>query len=146
MGPTWGPAGSCRPQLGPIWTPWILISGEFKSRSPNNGTRMLVFRRLGAVQIESKGCTWHVNLTIKQMSTEPSHCTASKIWFHSGQCNLFQDQSPPTGEYVACARSSLIDLYLVYPFWKTNPRVGYLFFKRIAMTSNGVINLNRNSM
>ena len=27
MGPTWGPPGSCRPQMGPILGPWILLSG-----------------------------------------------------------------------------------------------------------------------
>ena len=27
MGPTWGPPGSCRPQVGPILTPWTLLSG-----------------------------------------------------------------------------------------------------------------------
>ena len=27
MGPTWGPPGSCRPQMGPILTPWTLLWG-----------------------------------------------------------------------------------------------------------------------
>ena len=27
LGPTWGPHGSCRPQVGPILAPWILLSG-----------------------------------------------------------------------------------------------------------------------
>ena len=26
MGPTWGPPGSCRPQMGPILAPWILLT------------------------------------------------------------------------------------------------------------------------
>ena len=29
MGPTWGPPGSCRPQMGPMVAPWILLSGLF---------------------------------------------------------------------------------------------------------------------
>ena len=29
MGPTWGPPGSCRPQMGPILAPWTLLSGIF---------------------------------------------------------------------------------------------------------------------
>ena len=28
MGPTWGPPGSCRPQMGPMLTPWTLLSGS----------------------------------------------------------------------------------------------------------------------
>ena len=27
MGPTWGPHGSCRPQIGPMLAPWTLLSG-----------------------------------------------------------------------------------------------------------------------
>ena len=27
MGPTWGPPGSCRPQMGPMMAPWTLLSG-----------------------------------------------------------------------------------------------------------------------
>ena len=28
MGPTWGPPGSCRPQMGPMMAPWTLLSGR----------------------------------------------------------------------------------------------------------------------
>ena len=28
MGPTWGPPGSCRPQVGPISASWTLLSGD----------------------------------------------------------------------------------------------------------------------
>ena len=28
MGPTWGPPGSCRPQMGPILAPWTLLWGS----------------------------------------------------------------------------------------------------------------------
>ena len=28
MGPTWGPPGSCRPQMGPIMASWTLLSGK----------------------------------------------------------------------------------------------------------------------
>ena len=27
-GPTWGPPGTCRPQVGPILAPWALLSGQ----------------------------------------------------------------------------------------------------------------------
>ena len=27
MGPTWGPPGSCRPQVGPMLATWTLLSG-----------------------------------------------------------------------------------------------------------------------
>ena len=28
MGPTWGPPGSCQPQVGPMLAPWTLLSGN----------------------------------------------------------------------------------------------------------------------
>ena len=31
MGPTWGPPGTCRPQMGPMLAPWTLLSGTFSS-------------------------------------------------------------------------------------------------------------------
>ena len=27
MGPTWGPPGSCQPQMGPMLVPWTFLSG-----------------------------------------------------------------------------------------------------------------------
>ena len=30
MWPTWGPPGSCRPQVGPLLAPWTLLSGHCK--------------------------------------------------------------------------------------------------------------------
>ena len=39
MGPTWGPPGSCRPQVGPMLAPQTLLSGQFKAwpRKPGHG-------------------------------------------------------------------------------------------------------------
>ena len=28
VGPTWGPPGSCRPQVGPMLAPWTLLLGK----------------------------------------------------------------------------------------------------------------------
>ena len=33
MGPTWGPPGSCRPQMDPMLAPWTLLSGGVSSQS-----------------------------------------------------------------------------------------------------------------
>ena len=31
LGPTWGPTGSCLPQMGPMLAPWTLLSGTLSS-------------------------------------------------------------------------------------------------------------------
>ena len=36
MGSTWGPPGSCRPQMGPMLTPWTLLSGKYIEIYPNS--------------------------------------------------------------------------------------------------------------
>ena len=33
LGPTWGPPGSCRPQVGPMLAPWTLLLGYISSTS-----------------------------------------------------------------------------------------------------------------
>ena len=40
MGPTWGPPGSCRPQVGPVLASWTLLSG-IACRSASNITSTL---------------------------------------------------------------------------------------------------------
>ena len=35
-GPTWGPSGSCWPQMGPMLDPWILLSGRLKPSVKNS--------------------------------------------------------------------------------------------------------------
>ena len=41
MGPTWGPPGSCRPQMGPMLAPWTLLSGLFISVARQTGNSVL---------------------------------------------------------------------------------------------------------
>ena len=36
MGPTWGPPGSCRPQMGPMLAPWTLLSGKEMDKKWNS--------------------------------------------------------------------------------------------------------------
>ena len=39
MGPTWGPPGSCRPQMGPMLAPWTLLPGMVTRALGANDTR-----------------------------------------------------------------------------------------------------------
>ena len=34
MGPTWGPSGPCRSQMGPMLAPWTLLSAHYLSPHP----------------------------------------------------------------------------------------------------------------
>ena len=50
MGPTWGPPGSCRPQMGPMLAPWTLLSGsvdpDLSCHMPSPGQGVLEYSRL----------------------------------------------------------------------------------------------------
>ena len=40
MGPTWGPPGSCRPQMAPVLAPWTLLSRKTKHNKAQCGASM----------------------------------------------------------------------------------------------------------
>ena len=44
MGPTWGPPGSCRPQMSPICAPQTLLSGACMLLTPQNPSSFALFR------------------------------------------------------------------------------------------------------
>ena len=45
MGPTWGPPGSCRPQMDPMLAPWTLLSGCTCSHNRNLSSSVLLAAR-----------------------------------------------------------------------------------------------------
>ena len=57
MGPTWGPPGSCRPQMGPMLAPWTLLSGVSRGKSLRSPTQTLLSAICGVVSIKWRG--WH---------------------------------------------------------------------------------------
>ena len=43
MGPTWGPPGSCRPQMGSMLAQWTLLSGKPNQTKPNHNNAQTLF-------------------------------------------------------------------------------------------------------
>ena len=54
MGPTWSPPGSCRPQMGPMSAPWILLLGN--SRANHVVIRVFSLRILTPATIPKSPC------------------------------------------------------------------------------------------
>ena len=52
MGTTWGPPGSCRPQMGPMLAPWSLLSGTLME----NLWVMLMIISVSMSQHRTEGC------------------------------------------------------------------------------------------
>ena len=55
MGPTWGPPGSSRPQIGPMLVPWTLLSGWFDGHKTKNELSIVVLWLTSSVVVGSNG-------------------------------------------------------------------------------------------
>ena len=66
MGPTWGPPGSCRPQMGPILAPWTLLSGVSLTGASDVNTLFLrALVRVGGALVHGGG----VRTTVRRMQS-----------------------------------------------------------------------------
>ena len=70
MGPTWGPPGSCWPQMGPMLAPWTLLSRK-KQQNMNHAHNSCFFYDWPWI------LSWKIYITIKLDIT--SHVLASYI-------------------------------------------------------------------
>ena len=82
MGPTWGPPGSCRPQMGPLLAPHNLQSG-----TPMPLTKFALFSFISQRwcrywqtyrHIQYHGCWWPSDERNQDIST---HSIAVTVWF-----------------------------------------------------------------
>ena len=76
MGPTWGPPGSCRPQMGPMLAPWTLLSGMPQ--------RLQWISRLSPRQtLGFSDATWSL-FASKIISTHPQLTQENEVWDSTG--------------------------------------------------------------
>ena len=77
MGPTWGPPGPCRPQMGPMLAPWNLLSGlksHFKMY-----TKWTALCPLGSFY-EVSIVSWQFDLCVSFIWARRNMCNTA--WFH----------------------------------------------------------------
>ena len=72
MGLTWGPPGSCRPQMGPMLAPWTLLSGNLNQWD-------LLAHINGLVQERRNSSALAMELRLSCIN--PSICIAKPWWF-----------------------------------------------------------------
>ena len=63
MGPTWGPPGSCRPQMGPMLAPRTLLSGMHQSLNSQIFPYLAPASKPEGVYCEDLGPNWQYELT-----------------------------------------------------------------------------------
>ena len=89
MGPTWGPPGSCQPQMGQMLAPWTLMSGFISAQTQ---TLTIVFESLSHY-MELSPCT-----------NSDSKFNSQSWWLHQMETfsvllALCVGNSPVTGEF-----------------------------------------------
>ena len=73
MEPTWGPPGSCRPQMGPMLAPGTLLSGWIKKQCQTVATNFCPFTKIVIL------CPWCL-LFMLLMAHKPSLSCVNKQW------------------------------------------------------------------
>ena len=88
MGPTWGPPGSCRPQMGPLLVPWTLLSVSLIAWSCFAGNLFEGSLPVGHLYVKGlyyhnhKASCWHLFLEkiISQWFTERNKIPCCSHW------------------------------------------------------------------
>ena len=90
MGPTWGPPGSCRRQMGPMLATWTLLSGKFSAtKIAHSDITAFTFN----LYIKAPLIRMYKNVTMRQHSTHINLCFCKsclfwkKKWLHNGFIN-----------------------------------------------------------
>ena len=86
MGPTWGPPGSCRPQIGPMLAPWTLLSGYLSLMAQHHRAFM------GRTCLQPSFPGWELL---------PGVILLTSLWPHSGRATPSWVLSMPS---VHCSR------------------------------------------
>ena len=75
MGPTWGPPGSCRPQMGPMLAPWTLPSGWYVENCSTCSIRCnMHYRYCETCHCGLQPCTSASELILHQIVVNFKHC------------------------------------------------------------------------
>ena len=116
MGPTWGPPGSCRPQMGPMLAPWILLSGWFR--------RIDIWRcwcSLISLVWSSPKCGHYINVIMGGMESQITSLTSVYSTVYSDAYQR-KHQSSPSLPFVRGIHRSPVNSPHKWPVtWKMYP-------------------------
>ena len=90
IGPTWGPSGSCRPQMDPPWAPRTLLS------------RSALWRQI---------CLWRFSISLNHLPHTAHSKVLSRVWmmrFLVGSCSLWYVYEDVWWEYHSGGNSFYI--------------------------------------
>ena len=71
VGPTWGPPGSCRPQMGPMLAPCTLLSGYVLDKSNISYWGRVCFTEFGLVCLWAGVVIWCKQVLLSGMDQRP---------------------------------------------------------------------------
>ena len=110
MGPTWGPSGADRTQVGPMLAPWILLSG-----SSANVKHKIMFKVTIMITGQSCGSFWGNQVSFTYWLTMGQFAMAKECIKHAQPCNktdIFFSIYP-----LKCANSLMLLWHVSYTTW-----------------------------
>ena len=107
MGPTWGPPGADRIQVGPMLAPWILLSGSTKESQRQLHRFCSIMRKSHEIDFNITGThftkglwaqNWNIvkmflvvfNILIIQSGHKFAHVTTARLSWHVANCELMR--------------------------------------------------------
>ena len=102
VGPTWGPPGSWRPQVGPTLSPWMLLSGIPMKTNDSKCKYISIFFKTHIVHV--KGWSTAGPVILNSDRCEPSHAPGKSIgnWHGLSKITATQRASMSVGYGTEC--------------------------------------------
>ena len=110
MWPTWGPPGSCRPQMSPMLAPWTLLPGNVFNES-----------KFSVIWgwIMSMGVAWHPGDKAPPLTVELKFTHDYKILYNAIQYTKKEMQSDGNWEHTNW--NEVTNLFQVFIIWSQFP-------------------------
>ena len=107
MGPTWGPPGSCPPQMCPLLAPWTLLSGNLWKLISVPPSLSLSFTLYQAYDLN---CPLESDFTVLFLALGNVHV-------QQNHANTMMNSSPPSAAYMCqSTRTAIVQVIACGPF------------------------------
>ena len=135
MGPTWGPHGSCRPQMDPMLAPWTFLSGMLKISVIKMHKKMPiqndshVFQGPIAMRQQCHHCSFGHWILMDNMAS------MAVLLVYYRHCNMESKNTPPWNE-----KSSYFFMHqtpFFYPTWEHE-----IFQKHVTIVNTYMVSLS----
>ena len=121
MGPTWGPSGSCRPQIGPMLTPWTLLSGFVSTFRLNQNGRYFAHDRFKSILL-AENVNFHTEITLNFGNDFKQNMAP---WLSMSYAIPLVTMNQTFGKVITYSSAWVIWLFFKHYHWNGNIKLVY---------------------